>query len=117
MRKILLCWLLLPLFATSQSKTVVNTFRAFPKPEKVAEFEKALAAHAQKFHTGDWKWRTYEVISGPDAGAYHVTEGPNSWAQLDERKDISKEHTADWNMNVSPLITGQGSIGFAVYRE
>lgn len=117
MRKLFLCWLLLPLFAAGQSKTVVNTFRAFPKPEKVAEFEKALAVHAQKFHTGDWKWRIYEVLSGPDAGAYHVTEGPNSWAQLDDRKDISKEHTADWNMNVSPLTTTQGSQSFAVYRE
>jgi len=117
MRKLFLCWLLLPLLGTSQTKTVISTFRAFPKPEKVAEFEKALTSHAQKFHTGDWKWRTYEVLSGPDAGAYHVTEGPSSWAQLDDRKDISKEHTADWNMNVSPLTTGQGSQGFSVYRE
>ncbi|OQP56985.1 hypothetical protein A3860_10455 [Niastella vici] len=117
MRKIFLCWLLLPFIANSQTKNVVSTFRAFPKPEKVAEFEKALTAHAQKFHTGDWKWRTYEVLSGPDAGAYHVTEGPNSWAQLDDRKDISKEHTADWNTNVSPLTTGQGTQGYSVYRE
>jgi hypothetical protein len=117
MRKLFLCWLLLPLFGTSQTKNVISFFRAFPKPEKVAEFEKALTAHAQKFHTGDWKWRTSEILSGPDAGAYHVTEGPNSWAQLDERKDISKEHTADWNMNISPLTTSQGSQGYAVYRE
>ena len=117
MRKLFLCWLLIPCIGISQSKIVISTFRAFPKPEKVTEFEKALAAHAQKFHTGDWKWRTYEILSGPDAGGYHVSEGPNSWAQLDDRKDISKEHTADFNMNISPITTSQGSQGFAVYRE
>ncbi|MBO9202261.1 MULTISPECIES: hypothetical protein [Niastella] len=117
MRKFFLCWLLLPLFAASQTKNVISWFRAFPKPEKITEFEKALTAHAQKFHTGDWKWRAYEVLSGPDAGGYHVAEGPISWAQLDDRKDISKEHTADWNTNVSPLTTTQGAQGFSMYRE
>jgi hypothetical protein len=117
MRKLFLCWLLLPLFGTSQTKNIISFFRAFPKPEKVAEFEKALSSHAQKYHTGEWKWHAYEILSGPDAGGYHVAEGPNTWAQLDERKDISKEHTTDWNMNVMPLTTNQGSQGFAVYRE
>lgn len=117
MRKLFLCWLLLPLFGTSQTKNVISYFRAFPKPEKIGEFEKALTAHAQKFHTGDWKWHAYEILSGPDAGGYHVAEGPNTWAQLDERKDISQEHQTDWNMNISPLTTTQGSQGFAIYRE
>jgi hypothetical protein len=117
MRKLFLCLLLLPYIGISQTKTVVSVFRAFPRSEKVAEFEKAITAHAQKYHTGDWKWHTYEILSGPDAGGYHVVEGPNSWAQLDDRKDISKEHTTDWNSNVSPLTTGQGMQGFAIYRE
>jgi hypothetical protein len=95
----------------------MSTFRAFPKPDKVNDFEKALTAHAQKYHTGEWKWRTFEVLSGPDAGAYHVNEGPNTWAQLDERKNISKEHQNDWNTTLSPLTTGQGSQGYMIYRE
>lgn len=95
----------------------MSVFRAFPKPEKVTEFEKALTSHAQKYHTGEWKWRTFQILSGPDAGGYHVVEGPNSWAQLDERKDISKEHTADWNTAISPMTTGQGMQGYSVYRE
>jgi hypothetical protein len=117
MRKLFLCWLLVPLIGTSQTKNVVSVFRAFPKPDKITEFEKALTAHALKFHTGEWKWHTYEIISGPDAGGYHVVEGPNTWAQLDERKDISKEHVTDWNTTIAPLTTGQGLQGFAVYRE
>lgn len=117
MRKLFLCLLLIPFTGMSQTKNVMSTFRTFPKTDKVVEFEKAMTAHAQKFHTGDWKWRTFEILSGPDAGGFHVTEGPNSWTQIDERKDISKEHMTDWNTNVSPLTTGQGSMGFSVYRE
>jgi hypothetical protein len=117
MRKLFLCLLLLPFIGISQNKNVISVFRAVPKPDKIAEFEKALTSHAQKYHTGDWKWHTYDILSGPDAGGYHVAEGPNSWGQLDERKDISKEHTADWSTNVSPLTTGQGMQGFAIYRE
>ncbi len=49
----------------------VNTNRVFAKVDKVLEFEKALATHSQKYHTGDWKWRVFEISSGPDAGGYH----------------------------------------------
>ncbi|HUP12033.1 MAG TPA: hypothetical protein VM187_07475 [Niastella sp.] len=117
MRKLFLFLLLIPCIGTSQNKNVISVFRAFPKTDKVAEFEKALTSHATKYHTGDWKWHTYDILSGPDAGGYHVAEGPSSWAQLDDRKDISKEHTADWNTNISPMTTGQGMQGYAVYRE
>jgi hypothetical protein len=62
------------------------------KNDKVSEFEKALANHAQKYHTGDVKWRVWSIQSGPDAGGYMVTEGPNNWTALDSRGDISAEH-------------------------
>lgn len=104
--------LLLPLFGLSQAKTVLTSTRVFPKPEKIAEFEKALANHAQKYHTGDFKWRVWTIESGPDAGGYMITEGPNSWDQLDGRGDISTEHTADWTNNVAPLTEGHGSQGY-----
>jgi len=117
MKKILALLLLLPLLAVAQKKNVVNSIRVTPKPDKVTEFEKALANHAQKYHTGDWKWRVMEVQSGPDAGCYQVTEGPNSWDQLDGRNDISAEHTADWNKNVFPVTTGLQSSLYGLYRE
>src|SRR5882757_193889 len=102
MRKMLVVWLLIPLIGISQAKNVITSTRVFPKSEKIAEFEKALAAHAQKFHTGDWKWRVWSIESGPDAGGYMMTEGPNSWEQLDGRGDLSSEHMDDWNRNISP---------------
>lgn len=115
MRKLFFLWLLLPLIGIGQNKNVMNTFRVFPKVDKVMEFEKALAAHAQKFHTGDWKWRVFTIESGPDAGGYHVTEGPNTWDALDGRGEISAEHQTDWNKNVAPLLTDRGSQGYSSY--
>ena len=85
MKRIFLLCMLVPLLGISQNKNVVNSTRAFPKVDKVLEYEKALAAHAQKYHTGDWKWRVFEIQSGPDAGGYHITEGPASWQDIDGR--------------------------------
>lgn len=117
MRKMLIAWLLLPLIGLGQKKNVFNVFRVSPKPDKVMEFEKALTSHARKFHTGNWSWRVYTVESGPDAGAYHVVEGPVSWTQFDGRGDLGKDHMTDWNKNVSPLTTGNGMMGYFEYRD
>jgi hypothetical protein len=109
MRKIFLLCMLVPLLGISQNKTVITSSRVTPKPDKVVEFEKALAAHVQKYHTGDWKWRVFEVQSGPEAGAYQTTEGPTSWDAMDGRGDINPEHKNDWDKNVLPLTTGAGA--------
>jgi hypothetical protein len=116
MKKLLLVMLLAPLFSISQTKTVLNASRYFCKPDKTAAFEKALAAHAQKFHKGDFSWRVWSIESGPDAGGYMVSEGPSDWATIDGRGEISPEHTADWEMNVAPLITSQYSSSYSVFQ-
>ena len=112
MRKYFFMLLLVPVIGMSQTKTVLTSNRLFAKNDKAAEFEKALANHAQKYHTGDVKWRVWSIESGPDAGGYMITEGPSSWSILDSRGDISEEHTADWAKNVMPLTTGQGQSGY-----
>jgi hypothetical protein len=116
MRKIFLLFMLVPLLGMSQTKNVINSFRIFAKPDKNAELEKALAAHGQKYHTGDWKWRVFEIKTGPDAGGFHVVEGPNTWEAIDGRGDLGAEHLADWNKNVSPLTTGMGTQSYSTYN-
>ncbi|SHF21922.1 hypothetical protein [Flavisolibacter ginsengisoli] len=116
MRKFLTGLLALPFIAFSQEKTVVSVNRVFPKQDKVQMFEKALGAHAQKYHKGDFAWRVYTIESGPDAGGYHITEGPSSWDAIDKRGDLGAEHTADWDKNIAPLLTERGSISYSVYR-
>lgn len=115
MRKIFLLCLLVPVIGMSQNN-VVSTFRVFPKTDKLQEFEKAFATHAQKYHTGDWKWRVFYIETGPDAGGFHVTEGPLSWEQFDKRGNLGTEHTADWAKNVSPLTSERGSTGYSVFN-
>jgi hypothetical protein len=112
MRKLFLLLLLTPLLSASQTKTVLNASRYFCKPDKIQAFEKALGAHAQKYHTGDWHWRVWSIETGPDAGGYMVSEGPSDWASIDGRGDISAEHLTDWNTNVAPLITNQFSSSY-----
>lgn len=116
MKKLMFSLLLIPVFAISQTKTVISYNRVFAKSEKSAEFEKALTNHAQKYHTGDVAWRVWSIESGPDAGGYLITEGPSSWASLDGRGDISTEHTTDFTKNVLPLTTGQIKAGYSDFQ-
>jgi hypothetical protein len=116
MRKMLSIFLLIPFIGFSQAKNVLNGTRVFPKQDKIAEFEKALAAHAQKYHTGDWKWRVWAIQSGPDAGGYMITEGPDSWDQIDGRDDLGAEHMADWEKNVAPLTLDRGSSSYTEFQ-
>jgi hypothetical protein len=112
-----LSMLLLPFGGISQAKNVVSWQRVFPKADKVAEFEKALAAHAQKYHHGDVNWHVFAIQSGPDFGGYHITEGPKTWESEDARGEISPEHMADWNKNVAIYLTDKQSGGFSVYQD
>lgn len=117
MRKIVLLCLLIPSILMGQKKNVLNGTRMFAKIDKVLEFEKALAAHAQKYHTGDFKWRVFEIQSGPDAGGYMVSEGPASWDGIDNRGNLGDEHNIDWNKNVAIYLTDKGSSGYTVFQD
>ena len=117
MKKFLFMFVLIPLMGISQTKTVLTTNRIFPKPEKVLDFEKALAAHVQKYHKGDWKWRVFEIQTGPDAGGYMVSEGPTDWATLDSRGNLGTEHNEDWNKSVAIYTTEKGGSAYASYID
>jgi hypothetical protein len=117
MKRLVLLCLLIPAVMMGQKKNVLNANRIFAKVDKVLEFEKALAAHAQKYHTGDFKWRVFEIQSGPDAGGYHITEGPNTWDQIDNRGNLGVEHNNDWNKNVAIYLTDRGSSSYSTYQD
>jgi hypothetical protein len=117
MRKMFFLFLLLPFIGLSQNKNVISTNRVFAKPGKTLEFEKAMAEHVKKYHSGDWAWRVFEVVSGPDVGAYHITEGPNTWTTFDSRGEISTEHQNHWRTVVQPLTDeSKGGSGYSVYQ-
>jgi hypothetical protein len=107
----------LPFTGIAQTKNVISTQRVFPKMDKVLEFEKAIAIHAQKYHTGNAHWRVFDIQSGPDAGGVHITEGPTSWEDEDTRGDLGAEHKMDWNKNVAIYLTDRTSGGYSVYMD
>ncbi|MEO6538249.1 MAG: hypothetical protein ABIT07_07020 [Ferruginibacter sp.] len=117
MKKMLFLFMLIPFMGFGQTLNVVNASRIYAKADKSSALETTLAAHAQKYHTGNWKWRVFEIMSGPDAGGFHITEGPNSWASIDTRGEISKEHTADWDKMVSPNLSEKNSSLYFVYND
>ncbi len=108
--------MLIPFIGMSQTKTVLTGNRLFAKNDKSLEFEKALAAHAQKYHSGDVKWRVWTIESGPDAGGYMISEGPSTWSTLDSRGDLGAEHMNDWAKNVMPLTVGQGQSAYSDFQ-
>ena len=113
-----LCFMmLLPMVGMAQTKNVISTQRVFPKMDKIMEFESGLAAHAQKYHTGDVSWRVFAIQSGPDAGGYHITEGPTSWEGEDARGDLGAAHMQDYHKNVAMYLTDRHSAGYSVYID
>lgn len=116
MKRLFFFLLVLPFVGMAQTKTVITANRYIAANDKVSEFEKALANHAQTYHKGDLMWRVWSIESGPDAGGYMVSEGPNSWAGLDARADISAEHTNDFEKNVLPLTVGSGQSGYYEFQ-
>lgn len=117
MKTLALLLLLIPFLGISQIKNVISTSRVFPKVDKQLEFEKALGFHAQKYHTGDVKWRVFDIVSGPDAGGYHIVEGPKTWESEDVRGDINVEHNNDWHKSVTIYLTDRNSSSYSVYID
>lgn len=117
MRKLLLLLFVMPMMSMGQSKNVVSLFRVFPKIDKSLEMEKAFKAHAEKYHTGDWRWRVYEIQSGPDAGGFLVLEGPLTWDQFDKRGTLGEAHTKDWANAVMPFSADRGSSSYLVFDD
>lgn len=112
----LLC-MSIPIAGISQTNNLISTHRVFPKMDKVLEFEKALAEHAQKYHKGTAHWRVFGIQSGPDMGGYHITEGPTSWETEDSRGDLGTEHNVDWHKKVAIYLSDRQSGGYSVYQD
>lgn len=118
MKKIIYLFFALPSLAFAQTKNVVSAERVFAKANMTHEYEKALTSHVQKYHKGDWAWRVYSIESGPDAGAYHIVEGPMSWDGLDKRGNLGEAHQMDYDKNVMPFTNAdKGSTIYSTFRE
>lgn len=103
--------------AQTPERNVLSSYRVLPMPGKDAQLRKALLEHATKYHSGTWKWRVFQVLSGPDEGAYMINEGVNSWTDLEGRKDISDEHQRDYERTILPLSERTLPSLFLTYQK
>ncbi len=117
MKKFLVLIVGIPVFAFAQNNNVITVTRYFPKQDKVQQFEKVVAAHAQKYHKGDFQWRVFSIESGPDFGGYQVVEGPSTWNAVHKRGDLGKAHMDDWAATVQPLLTERASNLYLTFRK
>ena len=117
MKKFLLFLILLPMLGFTQSKNVLSTFRVFPVPGKALEFKKALTAHIAKYHTTERKWRVFEVMSGPEAGAYLFIEGPQTWDEIEKSPKTTDAHTTDWDKTVEVFVSKTTNTDYLAFQE
>jgi hypothetical protein len=117
MKKVLLLLMFIPFIGMAQTNNVSSTFRVFPMPGKSLEFKKAIMAHVAKYHTTEKKWRIFEVMSGPDAGAFQFNEGPSSWEAIEKSPSNTDAHTTDWDKTVEVFIEKTSNVGYSVYNE
>jgi hypothetical protein len=103
--------------AKAPAKGTLSVFRIIPKPGHDEALKSALRAHAQKFHTGNWKWRVSAILTGPDAGGYQVSEGPNSWTDLEGRGDLGADHSKDFETTIMPHAERMTPEMYATYQE
>ncbi|MFS4417096.1 hypothetical protein [Maribacter sp. 2307ULW6-5] len=86
------------------------------QPNKIIEFEKAIAAHNKKFHTeGPYGARVYSIISGKNTGKYALIMGSLSWGDLDGRPN-SKAHTDDNQQNVNAYLETEVDLNYMKFH-
>lgn len=119
MKKILLLLLIVTtLAAYSQTTAPVNDLSTVntvkPKLGQKMAFEAAYKVHIAKFHKGDEKIRTYEILSGEYMGNYHLVNGERSFADMDKERPDAAAHNLDLDKNFFPLLedTRNGTYRF-----
>lgn len=113
------------LFATticfSQGKTLYQVYFVKPKNGQAGAWESVWKTHVGKFHSTQDKVNVYEVVSGPNAGTYHIVHGPSSYADMDKDRtdraahdmDLEKTVSGKEEMGMGPLIMGfRDSLSF-----
>jgi hypothetical protein len=99
MKKLFLTVLILPLFLTGMgqdSYIMYETMYIKPKHGKSKEFNEALVAHTNKYHSDDpYRVAIHQVMNGTRAGQLVRVMGPLTFTDLDSRPS-DPEHEAEW---------------------
>lgn len=115
MRKIFLCLLTVSyVMAFGQGNSLYSVSMIKPKTGQFTAFENAWKAHVTKYHNGDDKRMVYEVLTGDNAGYFHLVHGPSSFADFDKENPKKAAHDMDFESTVASKVAEES--GSYVYR-
>lgn len=106
MKRTFFLWLFIiaAIVTNGQGKTLYTVNMVTPKAGQREAFETFWKGHLAKFHTTEDKRNVYQIMSGPNNGAYMIVEGPISYADMDMEKANAKEHAMDLDKNFNPKL-------------
>ena len=105
MKKFLILMFMISSMASYAQKTnliTVNTVKPL-KGQKMA-FEAAYKQHVAKFHKATENVNVYEIMSGPNAGSYHLVNGGRTFADFDNVRPDAAAHNLDLDKTFFPLL-------------
>lgn len=105
MKKILFLLFMVSTLAAYSQKTdlaTVNTVK--PKLGQKMAFEAAYKLHVAKFHKADEKIAVYEILSGDNAGYYHLVNSERSYADMDKERPDAAAHSLDLDKTFFPYL-------------
>ena len=102
------------LAAYSQKKDLATVNTVKPKKGQKMAFEAAYKAHVAKFHKADEKISVYEILSGENAGYYHLVNAERAYADFDKARPDAAAHDMDLDKTFFPLLddTRNGTYRF-----
>ncbi|WP_420602208.1 hypothetical protein [Flagellimonas sp.] len=116
MKRLIFILFLVPCVLLAQENQQVPMFMNVmltAHPAKISEFEAGLAAHNKKYHAeGAASVSVFWVASGKNSGKYIWSNGPTTWAAMDEVNNPDPAHSADWNTNVAPYAMAEMETTF-----
>ncbi len=105
MKRIILLLLMFSSLAVYAQKTDLSTVNTVkPKKGQKMAFEAAYKAHIAKFHKASENINVYEIMSGPNAGMYHLVNGGRSYADFDKERADATAHSQDLDKTFFPYL-------------
>ena len=105
MKKIFLLLFMATTLAAYSQKTDLTTVNSVkPKKGQKMAFETNYKLHIAKFHKGDEKISTYEILSGSYAGYYHLVNSGRAFADFDKDRPDATTHSLDLDKTFFPLL-------------
>ncbi|MEJ8844406.1 hypothetical protein WG954_18575 [Lacibacter sp. H375] len=88
---------------TTPVKNLYTVNSVTPKKGQKMAFEAAYKTHVAKFHKVD-KTTVYEIITGPNAGSYHIVSGAKAYEDFDTERSDKTAHSVDLDKNFFPYL-------------